>query len=420
MSIFIVSVMMALSISAFCSLMEAALLSLTPAQVAELTDKHPGTGAIWQGFKRNIERPIAVILIMNTAAHTIGASIAGAQFDELFGDDWIWVFSLAFTFLMLQYTEILPKTLGVRYNRKMALLIATPLSVAIRVFSPVIRVIYWLNRPFENGNAHPERANTVDEIASLAAMARLSKEIGRHQERIIRTAPHLSSIPASKVMIPLAQVSMFSTAQTVHEALIAAHIDAHTRFLICEGDDRRNVIGYVNFKELVYFMHTNSNCPRLEGIVHPVHFVTPDKPCSELLKTFVEQHVHMAVVRDRDNHALGLITLEDIVEELVGELEDEFDRLPRHIHRLAGNTWMIGGGAALEEIETALGRKLSERKGTLASWLESQATAPIRIGDKIVIADCEFVIRRIRRGRPFDVSVSIIANAGGGDSQIAE
>ena len=111
--------------------MEAALLSLTPSQVANMATRHPSVGAVWRGFKNNIERPIAAILILNTAAHTIGASVAGSEFDDLFGDRWIWLFSLLFTFAMLQYTEILPKTLGVHFNETLALWIARPLSFAI-------------------------------------------------------------------------------------------------------------------------------------------------------------------------------------------------------------------------------------------------------------------------------------------------
>ncbi|MHB8866741.1 MAG: CNNM domain-containing protein, partial [Pirellulaceae bacterium] len=123
MTLFIVSVSMALLISAICSLMEATLLSLTPSQVAELAHRQPKLGAIWQRFKANVQPPIATILLLNTAAHTIGASVAGSQFDELFGDEWILAFSLVFTFVMLQFTEILPKTIGVRYNREVARII---------------------------------------------------------------------------------------------------------------------------------------------------------------------------------------------------------------------------------------------------------------------------------------------------------
>lgn len=137
MTIFILSLAIALCVSFFCSLVEAALLSLTPSQVADLSSRHPGIGAIWRGFKANIERPITVILALNTAAHTIGAAVAGSQFDKLFGSRWIWLFSLLFTFAMLQHTEILPKTLGVYFNRSIALWIARPLSMVVNVFTPV-------------------------------------------------------------------------------------------------------------------------------------------------------------------------------------------------------------------------------------------------------------------------------------------
>ncbi|RPJ08934.1 MAG: DUF21 domain-containing protein, partial [Deltaproteobacteria bacterium] len=93
MFLFVVSVLVALVVSALCSLAEAVLLSLTPSQVAELSIKNPKVGQVWRSFKTNIERPIAFILILNTSAHTIGASIAGSQFDELWGDEWIWLFS---------------------------------------------------------------------------------------------------------------------------------------------------------------------------------------------------------------------------------------------------------------------------------------------------------------------------------------
>ncbi len=103
MWLFLLSVSAALLISGLCSLMEAVLLSLRPSQIAEISAQSPQTGAVWQSFKAEIERPIAAILVLNTAAHTIGASVAGAEFDALFGHEWIWVFSLVFTFLMLQF-----------------------------------------------------------------------------------------------------------------------------------------------------------------------------------------------------------------------------------------------------------------------------------------------------------------------------
>ncbi len=410
-TIFVISVAVALCISFICSLMEAALLSLTPSQVANLSSRHPRIGAIWHGFKTNIERPIAVILILNTSAHTIGAAVAGSQFDDAFGDQWIWLFSLLFTFVMLQYTEILPKTLGVYFNQSIAIWIARPLFFAIRIFTPLIHVLHLLNRPFEGRRSEKRTPATLEEITSLAMMARLSQHIGPHQERIINRAAKLSETSVQQVMIPMDQVSLLSTNQTLNQALTAAHIDAHTRFPVCEDDDRNRVLGYVNFKELIYFMSTNPSEPSLKGIIRPVHYVTPNSSASDLLKTFIDQHEHMAIVRDTSGQCLGLITLEDLIEELVGELEDEFDRLPRHVHSLSGGTWMFGGGVPVTEAIAKLGGSPVTAGGTLAAWMEPQLEQPPRPGQTVHHDGLKFVVRRVRRGRIFEASASTKSGA---------
>lgn len=386
-------------------------MSLTPSQVADLSARHPGIGTIWQGFKANIERPIAVILILNTAAHTIGASLAGSEFDELFGDRWIWLFSILFTFVMLQYTEILPKTIGVYFNQTVALWIARPLHVAIGILTPLIRVLHWLNRPFESRRPEKETPATLEEITSLAALARLTKHIGAHQERIIKGAARLSEMSARQIMIPMEQVAVLSTAQTLTQAVIAAHIDAHTRFPVCEDGDRNRVIGYVNFKEMIYFMSTNPRDPSLRGIIRPVHFVDPVSAASDLLRSFIDQHEHIAIVRDGEGRCLGLITLEDMIEELVGELQDEFDRLPRHVHALSGGTWMFGAGVPMSDVAAKLGGRPTASAGTLAAWLDRELGEPPKAGQTLTREGIEFVVRRVRRGRVFEASAKLAESA---------
>ena len=148
MLLLVAGVLTALLISFLCSLFEAVLLSLTPVQIADISTSRPRLGSIWQGFKANIERPITVILVLNSSAITIGAAIGGSQFNKLFGGKWIWLFSLVFTFAVLQFAEILPKIIGVRFNRTLAGIIVKPLTIAITVFEPIIKLVEWLNKPF--------------------------------------------------------------------------------------------------------------------------------------------------------------------------------------------------------------------------------------------------------------------------------
>jgi CBS domain containing-hemolysin-like protein len=400
----VLAVTLALLISATCSLLEATLLSLTPSQVAELSQRRPRIGAIWQRFKANIEKPIAVILLINTTAHTMGASIAGAEFDALYGDEWIAAFSLAFTFVMLQFTEILPKTLGVRYNRELAPAVGPPLAAAVRVLGPILQVVYWINRPFEGRKRAEQAGNALEEITTLASVARLSEQIGRHQERIIKGASRLSALPVRDVMITADQIAFLSVEQSLQEAFVAAHLEAHTRFPVREGGDGDRVLGYVNFKELVYSMHVNPQDPSLRGIIRPVQLVAPEASASDLLRIFVDEHVHMAIVRE-GNRTVGLVTFEDLVEELVGELEDEFDRLPRMIHPLAGGTWMVGGGAPAADVLARIGLATDGVGGTLSSWLLERVGPHAAPGAVHRAGGYEFSVRRVRRGRIFEVSI---------------
>jgi len=406
MTLLIVSVAVALGVSFLCSVLEATLLSLTPSQVAELSSRYPRRGAIWQQFKARIDRPISAILILNTAAHTIGATLAGAQFELVYGDKGLGLFAVIFTWLMLQYTEILPKTLGVRFNAAIALLTARPLALLVRLLAPVITAIRWLNRPFEPKRTTTESPVTLTEIAALAGLARMANLLNPHQEQIIRGTSQLASKRAQDVMIPVAEVTFLFTAQSLHEAIITAHLDPHTRFPIGEGTDRNRILGYVNFKELVARVHTNPADPSLRGIIRPVHVAAPGDSAAELLKVFVERHEHMAIVRDADGTTLGLITLEDVIEELVGKLEDEFDRLPRMIHQLSAGTWMVGGGVPVAELAATLGLTLPEASGSVSSWLMRRMGAHATLNATHRVENVEFMIRRLRRGKVFEVAIT--------------
>jgi CBS domain containing-hemolysin-like protein len=406
MTLLILSLLVVLGVSCLCSLLEAVVLSVTPSQIAAISIKKPKLGAIWHGLKTHIQQPIALILVLNTAAYTVGATVAGAQFSELFGHKWVWLYSVVLTFVMVQFTEILPKTLGVRFNRELAGVIAGPLNSVLTVLTPFLRLVHWINHPFEAKKGSSAFVATAEEIAAMAGLARLSNQISFHQERIIRGASHLARHKVYEVMIPVEQVAFLSTSQTLAEAVIAAHMDIHTRFPVCEKNDKNNVVGYVNFKEMIYFMRTNPQDPSFRGIIRPVHFAGPDESAADLLQVFVEQHIHIAIVRDKNGATLGFVTLEDLVEELVGEIEDEFDKLPRMFHALSGGTWMVGGGVSMAEVAKGLNNPKLESAEKVSVWLSNALRHPPKPGDIYRQAGVEFAVRRVRRGQVFEVSVT--------------
>jgi putative hemolysin len=207
-------------------------------------------------------------------------------------------------------------------------------------------------------------------------------------------------------MIPVEQVTFLSASQSLTDAIITAHLDPHTRFPICEGDDRNRVLGYVNFKEIIYHARTNPADSSLRGIIRPVYFLSPEESAVELLKVFVERHEHIAIVRGTDGKTLGLITLEDVIEELVGELGDEFDRLPRLFHQLSGGTWMVGGGVPVADLASKLGLSVFDAHGTVSAWLIRRFGRVPKVNEIYQLNGTEFMIRRTRREHIFEVAVT--------------
>ncbi|MHC4201276.1 MAG: hemolysin family protein [Planctomycetota bacterium] len=409
MVLFIASVALALVVSGICSLLEATLLSLTPSQVAGIAEKSPRTGAVWQRFKSDIHRPIAVILIINTASHTIGATVAGSQFEKFLDPRYTVAFSVVFTFLMLQLSEILPKTIGVRQNRRIAMVVAFPLAFVTRLLGPVVWLVHLLNRPFEGRAAKEKGQATIEEIKALASLARMSKLIGGHQERIIKAASSLGTCKVRDVMIPLDEVTCLLASQTPDQALAVARRDPHTRFPVLDGGDTHRPVGYVNFKELVFLMEDRPDCDAIEDIVRPIRTVEPGGEVTELFQVLVSDYAHMAVVCDEEGAPLGLVTVEDLTEELIGEMEDEFDRLPSYCRTLSDGTWLVGGGTTLADVAAETGVEIAGEEKTLAAWLAGRAVWPSggdgAAAEPVRHGSVEFVVRRARRGKALEVAV---------------
>ena len=402
--VLIASMAMAITVSFLCSLLESALLSLTPSQLAEIRFKNPRRGELCDRLKKDIEQSLAVILICNTAAHTIGAAISGAEFAKLFGAGWLGLFTLAFTLLMVQYTEILPKTLGVHYNGRILSWSAGGLVGMSIILSPLIKLVHFINRPFE-AKMSDNQPTTASEIAALANLARREQKISSQQEHILLATPKLSERRADQVMVPVENVSFISSNHTPAEALNSAHADFHTRYPVCENGDCNKVLGYINFKELVASYRIHPERTTLRDIVRPIAFVAPEDTAANLLERFALQHIHLAIVRDQTGRTCGLISMEDIIEELIGDLDDEFDPLPKTFYSPSEGFWVIGGGVLMSMIVSETPLALPKSGLTLSDWFCRQLRRGPKVGDVLKYCNAEFYVRKIRRGRVLEFNV---------------
>lgn len=405
MTVFILSIIIALSVSFLCSVLEACLLSLSTTDIARMTQKNPVSAGIWKNFKDNIQRPIAVILIVNTFAHTIGASVAGAQFDALFGHKWIAVFSVLFSFAMIQWTEILPKTLGVRYNHTIATVVAVPLQFMVKLFTPVVYCIQLINRPFESKKGHFSKENPLEDINVLARFASLNKMISPDQEAVLSHTLELAKRKTHEIMVEKHDIKFLSTDMNLMQALIEAHIHHHTRLPLINGKNDDDVLGYVNFKDIVSALQTNPKDPTLKGICRPILEVRADDTLAMLLNKLTKSYQHIAVVKDTMSQTVGIVTLEDIIEAIVGDIHDEYDVLPTYFYQIADNRYIAGGGVLCEDIQTVFNTTLPDIKPVLSDWmLEKFAKIP-KAEERLQTGELIFIVRKVSRSRIFEIVI---------------
>lgn len=405
MLLFIVTVIIAVVSSFLCSLSEACLLSLSPADIARISEKRPGIAEIWRYFKHNIQKPIGVILVINTLAATMGASLAGGLFGGLFGPKWIIVFSIVFSFIIIQWCEILPKSLGVRFNRQVACLVARPLQRGVILLRPLMAFIEWLNKPFLPPGAARSGYDTIGDISVLARFASYNKLITSEQEGIVARSLKLSQTAVQDIMVARNEIKYLSTDMSLADALIAAHIHHHTRYMLVNNSNLDDVLGYVNVKDIVSALQTNPKDPSLKGISRPIPVIRATQFVTELLKELTKSYQHIALVHDNAGRTAGLVTLEDVVEAIVGDLEDEYDVLPTYVYRLSDVRFIAGGGATLALLKSQTGFELPEEQIAINDLLFGINQGIPAVEKKIAYKNVIFIIRKMRRSKIHEVMV---------------
>ncbi len=245
----------------------------------------------------------------------------------------------------------------------------------------------------------------------MASLARAARLIGAKQENIILNAARLSSRPVGEIALPAEDISMLNVNDSIGDCLIQAHLDMHTRFPVTDKPgDPQAIVGYVNFKDIVVHMRLSPHDASLRGIIRTIPSLSVGVPISTALDSLMRFRTHIALLRDAGGRVAGMITLEDIIEELVGDIQDEYDLLPVHTVS-TGNGWIVGGGTGLERMRDATGIDLTkdlpaEGARNLSAWVVGHLAAPVSGGETIERGGVRVVVRKVRRQRVFEAQVS--------------
>jgi len=321
----ILAVGFAVSISAVCSLFEAVLYSVPLRHIEAMVHSGKAGGTIFKDLRRNVERPISAILSLNTIANTAGAAFAGAAATAVFGHQWLGYFSALFTLTILLFSEIIPKTAGVVYGRSLVSVVAYPLKGLVWIMAPVIWLSGLVTKVIRRDKR--EEAITAEEIQVMAHLSRRTGGILSYQEQTIERILTLQEKMAKDVMTPRTVVFSLSEHLTLQAAIAAAGEWEHSRIPVYD-QGIEDVVGIVHTRDVLIALAEGKEDEKLTELMRPVHFVAETARLNEVLAEFLELKQHLFVVIDEYGGLSGLISLEDILEEILGrEIVDESDEV---------------------------------------------------------------------------------------------
>ena len=385
MLLFISAVSVVLVVSFLCSIFESVLLSLTRPQIEVLAQQGRSAGRLLAGFKENMDSPIAAILILNTAAHTIGAAVAGASYENVFDAGTLWIFSIVFTLAVLFFTEIIPKTLGVTYATLLAPAVAYGIRFLTIALAPLVKLSESISRSLRGDVEVP--VTTSEEIRLLALLGRKKGDVGVDTAGLVVGATQLRHMQAHDVMLPREDVCFLSADMSRIEAMETIRKSGHSRFPFSASNDLNDVSGVVLAKDLLYWLLCNEDetidWPSLtkEALVIP-----PTVPLLQLLRSYQDNRKHLAVIIDEYGTVEGIVTMEDVLEEIVGDIFDESDAPIRDLHELSDGSMVVRSRIDLRKLSNAL--KIAwdpDIEATTAGGLVTNELERIpRVGDTVL------------------------------------
>jgi CBS domain containing-hemolysin-like protein len=379
----LVIVGIALGISFLCSILEAIILSVTHGYVHVLQDRGSKAGAILDKMQKQVDEPIAAILALNTISNTFGAALGGALAFRIWGDASTVIFSAGLTLSILLFSEILPKTLGATKWPRLAPPAAYVLQGLIFITKPLVIPLTLYARLITSGQGRPSTVSRA-ELRVLARIGRKEGALDEDEWRVVSSMMTLDEVPLGEVMTPRTDMIAVSVGASVGEAMEVMLNEGHLRLPVYDGTLDK-IVGILLARDL--WKAHRDGVEKIEPIMRPVQFAPATKPVDDLISEMRKERVKMVIVVDEFGGTAGLATLEDLLEEIVGEIQDEHeDDEPAGFTPLESGSTRVFGGVPLREASETLGLELPDDDyDTVAGFVFGRLNRIPRVGDQVEI-----------------------------------
>lgn len=327
---------LAIGVSFLCSILEAVLLSVTPAYVRMLEDEGRKSAARLKALKRNVDRPLAAILSLNTIAHTVGAAGVGAQAQLVFGNAYVTVTSAVLTLAILVFSEIIPKTVGAVHWRRLAPASAVVTGWLVILTWPLVMLARGITRWLGGGDGPPRL--TRAEFGAIAELGREQGLIAESESRIVRNLIVLDALRVADIMTPRVVVQKLPLDLSVEDAVARLEESPFSRLPVYAESDE-DIRGYVLRTDLILALARDDHDQDISEHLREVKIIPEVITLKDLFRQFLESREHFAVVVDEYGSLAGVVTMEDLMETLLGtELVDETDTI-EDLQKIARDNW---------------------------------------------------------------------------------
>jgi CBS domain containing-hemolysin-like protein len=383
----------ALGISFLCSILEAVLLSVTHGYVHVLRDRGSKAGEILAGMQEQVDEPIAAILALNTIANTFGAALGGAFAFRIWGEASTAIFSAALTLAILLFSEILPKTLGATLWPRLAPTAAFLLRGLIFLTKPLVIPLTLYARLITPGQGRPSTVSR-SELRVLARIGRKEGALDEDEWRVVSSMMTLDEVPVAEVMTPRTDIVAVPASASVEEAKEVMLEKGHLRLPVFE-ENLDKIVGILLARDL--WKADRDGMEEIESIIRQIPFCPAKKSVDELIPEMRKDRIKMVIVVDEFGGTAGLVTLEDLLEEIVGEIQDEHEEdEPEGFVPLDSGGIRVFGGVALREASETLGFALPEDDyDTVAGFVFGRLNRIPRVGDLVEVDNGTFKVLRM-------------------------
>ncbi len=334
MTLIITYMLLSLVISALCSVLEATILS-TPLSYVQTLENNATSG--WQRlkkYKQNIDRPISAILIVNTIANTVGASLVGSQaalyaqtqLEDSFAATFVGLVSGVFTFLILVFSEIVPKTIGSTYWRALAIPAANVIHFLIFFTYPLVLILEVLTR-FVSSNKE-QVAVSREEVVAMVNVGAEEGVLEKKENKMIQNLLRLDSVTAHEIMTPSVVVTMADEDMTLRDFYHNEEFKNHSRIPVYKGDESDYITGYVLRQTILERLAEDKFDVKLGDLARPILSFSEDEDVTVIWEKLLEKKEHISIIIDEYGCLRGIVTMEDVIETMLGfEIVDEKDEV---------------------------------------------------------------------------------------------